>query len=157
MFGRKTRLLKEAQATITSQEEMLDWYQRHYVKQQGYIEGLYDVIGDLSVQLSLALGEERLKQNSSNNARTSDFFSDLAILFSTKLKTKRNVKCYFGKPLPELKKRFHDRDFRNSSNIYLTERFSLDDLRRVFRELAANKPLEAVLTAIRESKKLDAH
>ena len=48
MFGKKAQLLEEAEKTISQQQDQLDRYKRHYEKQQEYIEGLYDVIGDLS-------------------------------------------------------------------------------------------------------------
>lgn len=54
MFGKKNALLlEEAEAKLKQQQDKLDWYQRHYEKQQVYIEELYDVVGDLSRQLGI--------------------------------------------------------------------------------------------------------
>ena len=136
MFGKKAQLLEEAETTIKRQQEQLDTYKRHYEKQQEYIEGLYDVIADLSRQLGSALKHENLErlQNNPYREENSNFFLDLHTLFNAKIKKGQNVTCYFGKELPEIKRKFQDRDFNNSTLTLLTERFTLDDLRTLFKD-----------------------
>ena len=157
MFGKKNQLLQEAEATIRQQQELIDKSRRHYEKQQVYIEGLYDVIGDLSRQLGMALKTENLERLQDNPYReeNSNFFLDLYTLFSSRIKKGSNVTCYFGKDLVELKRKFQDRDFKNSALIHLTERFTLDDLSRVFKDWMWKKPLADGLNAIRKEKELD--
>src|SRR5664279_2615160 len=131
MFGKKNALLlEEAQAQIKLLHDKLDWYQRHYEKQQGYVEELYDVVGDLSRQLGLVLKSENIErlQQSPFLEETSNFFLDLYVLFNTRLKKGRNVTCYFGKELEELQRKFENRDFKNISVINLTERLTLGNL-----------------------------
>jgi hypothetical protein len=156
MFGKKAQLL-EADTTIRQLQEELDRYKRNYEKQQDYIEGLYDVIGDLSRQLGAVLQKENLERLQSNPflEDNSSFFLDLHSLFSTKIKKGNNVTCYFGKDLLEIKRKFQDRDFKNSRLTFLTERFTLDDLRKLFKEWMWKKPLEEGLSAIRREKDLD--
>jgi hypothetical protein len=157
MFGKKNQLLQDAEATIRQQQDLIDKYKRQYEKQQGYIEGLYDVIGDISRQLGAALQQENLErlQNNPYLEDNSNFFLDLHMLFSSKIKKGSNVTCYFGKDLVEIKRKFQDRDFKNSTLIHLTERFSIDDLRRIFKECMWKKPLVEGLKAIRKEKDLD--
>lgn len=63
MFGKKNALLlEEAEAKIKLQQDKLDWFQRHYEKQQVYIEDLYDVVGDLSRQLGMVLKSENMER-----------------------------------------------------------------------------------------------
>jgi hypothetical protein len=156
MFGKKAQLL-EADSAIKQLQEQLDRYKRNYEKQQDYIEGLYDVIGDLSRQLGSVLQKENLERLQSNPflEDNSSFFLDLHSLFSTKIKKGQNVTCYFGKELLEIKRKFQDRDFKNSTLAHLTERFTLDDLRKLFKEWMWKKPLEEGLSAIRREKDLD--
>lgn len=157
MFGKKAQLLQDAEATIRQQQEQIDKLKRHYEKQQEYIEGLYDVIGDMSRQLGAALQKENLErlQNNPHLEDNSSFFLDLHALFSSKIKKGSNVTCYFGKDLVEIKKKFQDRDFKNSALIHLTERFTIEDLRRVFKEFMWRKPLAEGLATIRKEKDLD--
>lgn len=157
MFGKKAQLLQDAETTIKQQQDQLDKYKRHYDKQQEYIDGLYDVIGDLSRQLGAVLKKENLErlQNSSYLEDNSNFFLDLHALFSSKIKKGQNVTCYFGKELAEIKRKFQDRDFKNSKLILLTERFTLDDLRKLFKECLWKKTLEDGLLTIRREKGLD--
>ena len=156
MFGKKAQL-EEAAATIRQQQDLIEKYKRDYEKQQGYIEGLYDVIGDLSRQLGSLLQKENLErvQNSPYLEENSNFFLDLHMLFSSKLKKGSNVTCYFGKDLLELKRKFQDRDFKNSTLTHLTERFSIDDLRKIFKEWMWKKPLADGLNAVRKERGLD--
>lgn len=158
MFGKKNALLlEEAEAKIKQQQEKLEWYQRHYEKQQVYIEDLYDVIGDLSRQLGMVLKSEYMErlQKSSFLEENSNFFLDLYLLFSTKHKKGRNVTCYYGKELEELQRKFQDRDFKNSKIVHLTERLTLEDLRAFFKEGLWRKSVEDSLRAIRTGRKLD--
>jgi hypothetical protein len=157
MFGKKNQLLQEAETTIRQQQDLIDKYKRHYEKQQGYIEGLYDVIGDMSRQLGAALQKENLErlQNNPYLEDNSNFFLDLHLLFSSRIQKGSNVTCYFGKDLVDIKRKFQDRDFKNSSIIHLTERFSLDDLRKIFKEWMWKKPLVEGLHAIRKERDLD--
>jgi hypothetical protein len=157
MFGKKSQLLQEAETTIKQQQDQLDRYKRHYEKQQGYIEELYDVIGDLSRQLGAALQKENLERLQANPylEDNSNFYHDLHSLFSSKIIKGQNVTCYFGKDLVEIKRKFQDRDFRNSRLAHLTERFSIVDLRKLFKEWMWKKPLEEGLMAIRKAKELD--
>lgn len=157
MFGKKNRLLQDAEATIRQQQDLIDKYKRQYEKQQDYIEGLYDVIGDLSRQLGSVLQNENLErlQNNSYLEDNSNFFHDLHTLFSSKVKKGSNVTCYFGKDLVELRRKFQDRDFKNSTLIHLTERFSIDDLRTIFKEWMWKKPLAEGLNAVRKERELD--
>lgn len=157
MFGKKAQLLEEAEATIQQLQDQLDKYKRHYEKQQDYIEGLYDVIGDLTRQLGSVLQKENLERLQSNPylEDNSSFFLDLHALFSSKIKKGQNVTCYFGKDLLEINRKFQDRDFKNSKLTLLTERFTLDDLRKLFKEWMWKKPLETGLLAIRKERDLD--
>ena len=158
MFGNKNaKLLEEAEVTIKQQQEKLEWYQRHYEKQQDYIEGLYDVVGDLSRQLGIVLKNENLEklQKSSFLEENSDFFLDLSLLFSTRYKKGKNVTCYFGKDLDDLKRKFQDRDFRNSNNVHLTERLTLENLRVLFKDGLWRKTVEESLRAIRNEAHLE--
>lgn len=156
MFGKKAQL-EEAEATIRQLNEQLDKYKRQYEKQQGYIEGLYDVIGDLSRQLGAVLQKENLERLRNNPylEENSNFMLDLHALFSSKVKKGSNVTCYFGKDLLEIKRKFQDRDFRDSATIHLTERFTVEDLRRVFKECMWKRPLAEGIKAIRKEKGLD--
>ena len=158
MFGKKNAiLLEEAEAKIKQQQDKLDWYQRHYEKQQVYIEELYDVVGDLSRQLGMVLKSENMErlQSSPFLDDNSNFFLDLSVLFNTRFKKGRNVTCYYGKELEELQRKFEDRDFKNSRIIQLTERLTLDNLRNVFRVGLWRKSIEDALLSIRSEKKLD--
>jgi hypothetical protein len=158
MFGKKNALLLlEAEAKIKQQQEKLEWYQRHYEKQQNYIENLYDITGDLSRQLGMVLKAENMErlQKSTFLEENSDFFLDLYLLFSTRYHKGKNVTCYFGKELEELKRKFQDRDFKNSKNIYLTERLTLENLRSLFKDGLWRKTVEESLKAIRDERQLD--
>lgn len=158
MFGKKNALLlEEAEAKIKQQQEKLEWYQRHYEKQQVYIEELYDVVGDLSRQLGMVLKSENMErlEKSSHLEENSNFFLDLYLLFSTRLRKGKNVSCYFGKELDEIRRKFQDRDFKNSKVVYLTERLTLEDLRKVFKDGLWRKTVEDSLQAIRNERKLD--
>jgi hypothetical protein len=156
MFG-KTAQLHEADTTIKQLQEQLDKYKRHYDKQQEYIEGLYDVIGDLSRQLGSVLQKDNLERLQTNPylEDNSNFFLDLYTLFSSKIKKGQNVTCYFGKDLLEINRKFQERDFKNGKMAHLTERFTLDDLRKLFKEWMWKKPLETGLLAIRKERDLD--
>lgn len=158
MFGKKNALLlEEAEAKIKLQQEKLDWYQRHYEKQQVYIEDLYDVVGDLSRQLGMVLKNENIErlQRSSFLEDNSNFFLDLYLLFSTRYKKGRNVTCYYGKELEELRRKFQDRDFKNSKTIHMTERLTLEDLRTFLKDGLWRKSVEDSLQTIRVGRKLD--
>jgi hypothetical protein len=158
MFGKKNALLlAEAEAKIKQQQDKLDWYQMHYEKQQVYIEELYDVAGDLSRQLGMVLKSENIEriQTSPFLEDNSNFFLDLYVLLSTRFKKGRNITCYYGKELEELRRKFEDRDFKNSKVIYLTERLSLDDLLTFLRVGLWRKPVEDALLAIRSERKLE--
>lgn len=158
MFGKKNALLlEEAEARLRQQQEKLDWYQRHYEKQQSYIDDLYDVIGDLSRQLGMVLKIENMErlQNSTFLEDNSDFFLDLYQLFSTRYKKGKNVTCYYGKELEEIKRRFQDRDFKNSKNIHLTERLAISDLRTLIKDGLWRKTVEDALLEIRKAKEMD--
>jgi len=157
MFGKKAQLLEDAEATIKQLQEQLDRYKRHYEKQQDYIEGLYDVVGDMSRQLGSALKKENMErlQNNPYLEDNSNFFLDLHTLFSSKIKKGQNVTCYFGKELAEINRKFQERDFKNGRLVHLTERFTLDDLRKLFKEWMWKKPLEEGLVAIRKERDLD--
>jgi hypothetical protein len=157
MFGKKAQLLQEAETTISQQQDQLNRYKRHYEKQQEYIEGLYDVIGDLSRQLGSVLQKENLErlQNNPYLEDNSNFFLDLCTLFSSKVKKGQNVTCYFGKDLVEINRKFQERDFKCSKLAHLTERFTLDDLRKLFKDLMWKKPLEEGLLSIRKARDLD--
>lgn len=155
IFGKKE--LEEAHARNKKLSEQLEWHERHYQKQQEYIEDLYDLIGDMSRQLGMVLNEvnyDRIRKHP-NVDDCSNFFQDISQLFNTRIKKNRNVTCYFGKDLVEIRKKFEDRDFRDSSLIHLTERFSLYDLKRFIRELAWKKPLREGLEDIRRERNLD--
>jgi len=156
MFGKKAQLL-EADTANKQLQEQLERCKRNYEKQQEYIEGLYDVIGDLSRQLGAVLQKENLERLQTNpySADNSSFFHDLHALFSSKIKKGQNVTCYFGKDLADIKRKFQDRDFKNSKLIHLTERFTVDDLRKLFKEWMWKKPLEEGLTAIRKERDLE--
>lgn len=158
MFGKKNALLlEEAEAKLKQQQDKLDWYQRHYEKQQGYIEELYDVVADISRQLGMVLKNENMERllKSPFLEENSDFFLDLHQLFSTRYKKGRNVTCYFGKELEELQRKFQDRDFKNSLNVHLTERMPLESLRTLFKDSLWRKSIKDGLQAIREERKLD--
>lgn len=158
MFGKKNALLLEAaEAKIKQQQDKLDWYQRHYEKQQVYIEELYDVAGDLSRQLGMVLKGENMErlQASPFLEGNSNFFLDLYLLFSTRFKKGRNVTCYYGKELEELQRKFEDRDFKNCKVTYLTERLSLGDLLTLLRVGLWRKSVEDSLIMIRTEKKMD--
>ncbi len=158
MFGKKNALLlEEAEAKIKQQQQKLEWYQRHYEKQQVYIEELYDVVGDLSRQLGMVLKSEYMErlQKSSFLEENSNFFLDLYMLFSTRFKKGRNVTCYYGKELEELQRKFQDRDFKNSRIIHMTERLTLEDLRTLFKDGLWRKSVEDSLQAIRSVRQLD--
>ena len=157
MFGKKAQLLQEAEATIRQQQDQLDKYKRHYEKQQDYIEELYDVIGDLSRQLGSVLQKENLERLQANPhlEDNSNFFLDLHALFSSKIKKGQNVTCYFGKDLIDIKRKFQERDFKNGALALLTERFTLNDLRKLFKEWMWKKPLEEGLLAIRKERDLE--
>lgn len=158
MFGKKNALLlKEAEAKIKQQQDRLDWYQRHYEKQQVYIEDLYDVVADLSRQLGMVLKSENMERLQTSHLREdiSNFFLDLYLLFSTRFKKGKNVTCYYGKELEELQRKFEDRDFKNSKIIYLTERLTLGNLLTLFRDGLWKKSVEDTLQAIRSERQLD--
>lgn len=158
MFGKKNAiLLAEAEAKIKQQQDKLDWYQRHYEKQQVYIEELYDVAGDLSRQLGMVLKSENIErvQASPFLEDNSSFFLDLYVLFSTRFKKGRNITCYYGKELEDLQRKFEDRDFKNSKVIYLTERLSLADLLTLLRVSLWRKSVEDALQTIRSERKLE--
>ncbi len=158
MFGKKNALLlEEAEAKIKQQQDKLDWYQRHYEKQQVYIEELYDVIGDLSRQLGMVLKSENMERLQTSHLRVgnSNFFLDLHLLFSTRYKKGKNVTCYYGKELDELQRKFEERDFKNSKAIYLTERLTLGNLRTLFKDGLWRKSVEDSLQSIRNEKQLD--
>lgn len=157
MFGKKQQLLHEAEATIRQQQELIGKYRRQHEKQQAYIEGLFDVIGDMSRQLGSALQKENLERLQSNPylEDNSNFFLDLHTLFSSRTHKGSNVACYFGKELQEIKRKFQDRDFKNSSMVHLTERFTIEDLRGLFKNWMWKKPLEEGLIAVRKEKNLE--
>jgi hypothetical protein len=158
MFGKKNALLlEEAEAKIRQMQDKIDWYERHYEKQQCYIEGLYDVVADLARQLGMVLNSENIERlrNHPNLDDNGKFFLDLFQLFSTKLIKGKNVTCYFGKELAELERKFQDRDFKNSKIVHLTERLTLENLRTLFKEGLWKKTLEESLMAIRSERKLD--
>lgn len=158
MFGKKNALLLEdAEIKLKQQQDKLDWYQRHYEKQQVYIKDLYDVVGDLSRQLGMILepvNMERLQKNPFLEDN-SNFFHDLHLLFRSKIRKGKNVSCYFGKDLEELQRKFQDRDFKNSKNIYLTERLTLEDLRTFFKNSLWRKPVEDSLQTLRIERKIE--
>lgn len=157
MFGKKNQLLQGAEATIRQQQDLIEKYKRDYEKQQGYIEGLYDIIGDMSRQLGAVLQKENLErlQNNPYLEDNSNLFLDLHTLFSSRIKKGSNVTCYFGKDLVEIRRKFQDRDFKNSALIHLTERFSIDDLRKLIKDWMWRKPLVEGLKAIRKERDLD--
>jgi hypothetical protein len=158
MFGnKKTLLLEEAEAKIKLQQDKLDWYQRHYEKQQVYIEELYDVIGDLSNQLGMVLKSENMELLQKNLflEGNSNFFLDLCLLFRTRLKKGKNVTCFYGKELEELQRKFQDREFKNSRIIKMTERLTLGNLRTLFRVGLWRKSVEDSLQSIRSERGLD--
>jgi hypothetical protein len=158
MFGNKNALLlKEAGDKIRQQQEKIGWYDRHYEKQQLYIEDLYDVIANLSRQFGMVLNSENIERlrNHQNLEDNSKFFLDLCQLFSTRLVKGKNVTCYFGKDLAELQRKFQDRDFKNSRIVHLTERLTLNNLCTLIKEGLWKKPLEDSLTAIRSERGLD--
>jgi hypothetical protein len=157
LFGKKNQLLSDAEETIKHQQDVIERHLRNYEKQQDYIDGLYDIIGDLSRQLGSVLNAENLErlQHNPHLEDNSNFLLDLSALFSSKIKKGKNVTCYFGKELTEIKRKFQDRDFRNSELIYLTERFTLDDLRNLFKNQMWKKPLKDGLKSIRKERELD--
>lgn len=158
MFGKKNALLlEEAEEKLKRQQEKLDWYQRHYEKQQGYIEELYDVVADLSRQLGMVLDKNNMERilNHPNLEDNSNFFLDLYLLFNSRFKKGKNVTCYFGKDLEELKRKFQDRDFKNSTLVHLTERLNLYNLCTLLKEGLWRKNIEDTLRSIRNERKLD--
>ena len=158
MFGKKNALLlEEAESQIRLQQDKLDWYQRHYEKQQVYIEELHDVVGDLSRQLGMVLKSENMErlQKSAFLEDNSNFFLDLDLLFSTRFKKGKNVTCYYGTELEELRRKFQDRDFKNSKIIHLTERLALENLRTLFKDGLWRRSVEDSLQSIRSERKLD--
>ena len=160
MFGKKNAVLLEAaEDKIRQQQDKLDWYQRHYEKQQVYIEELYDLVGDLSRQLGMVLKNDNLERipKSPFLEDNSNFFLDLHLLFSTRFKKGMNVTCYYGKELVELQRKFQDRDFKNSKVAHLTERLTLDNLRSLFRDGLWRKSIEDSLHVIRKERRLDAN
>lgn len=158
MFGKKNALLlEEAELTIKRQQEKLEWYQRHYEKQQGYIEELYDVVADMSRQFGMVLNKDNIERimNHPNLEDNSNFFLDLYLLFSSRFKKGKNVTCYYGKELDELQRKFQDRDFKNSKIAHLTERLTLGSLCVLFKEGIWKRSLEDTLRTIRSERKLD--
>lgn len=158
MFGKKNAILLEgAEARLRQQQDKLEWYQRHYEKQQVYIEELYDVVGDLSRQLGMVLKSENMERLQKNPflEENSNFFLDLYMLFSTRYKKGKNVTCYYGKELEEIQRKFQDRDFKNSKNIHLTERLTLENLRTFIKDGLWRKSVEDSLQAIRNERQLD--
>jgi hypothetical protein len=156
-FDNKKQLLADAEATIKQQQDVIERYKRHYDKQQNYIEGLYDVVGDLARQLGSVLDVDNLERLKSNPhlKDNSNFFLDLSVLFNSKIKKGQNVTCYFGKELADIRRKFQDRDFKDSELIHLTERFTLDDLRNLFKNHMWKKSLKDGLETIRRERKLD--
>lgn len=157
MFGKKAELLQEAETTIQQLQDKLDRYKRHYENQQEYIEKLYDVIGDMSRQLGSALQKDNLVRLQINPylEENSNFFLDLYTLFSSKVKKGQNITCYFGKDLVDITRKFQERDFKDGKLALLTERFMLDDLRKLFKDWMWKKPLKEGLLAIRKERDLD--
>jgi hypothetical protein len=158
MFGKKNALLlEEAEAKIRHLQDKIDWYERHYEKQQIYIEELYDVVAVICRQLGMVLESENIErlQKHRNLQDNSNFFLDLYRLFSTKFQKGKNVACYYGKDLDELQRKFQERDFKNSRIVYLTERLTLDNLLTIIKEGLWNKSLEDTLVAIRRERKLE--
>ncbi|MDD2539770.1 MAG: hypothetical protein PHH28_01850 [Desulfuromonadaceae bacterium] len=158
MFGKKNAVLLEAaEAKIKQQQDKLDWYQRHYEKQQVYIEELYDVVAALSHQLGMVLKSENMEplQKSPYLEDNSKFFLDLYVLFSMRSKKGKNVSCYFGKGREELQRKFEDRDFKNSKIVYLTERLTLENLLSLIKSGLWRKSIEESLKSIRKERELD--
>jgi hypothetical protein len=158
MFGKKNALLlEEAESQLRLQQDKLDWYQRHYAKQQIYIEELQDVVGDLSRQLGMVLKSENMERLQKNTflEDNSNFFLDLYLLFSTKFKKGKSVACYYGTELEELRRKFQDRDFKSSKVIHLTERLTLENLRTLLKDGLWRKPVEDSLRSIRSERRLD--
>jgi hypothetical protein len=157
LFGKKNQQLSEAEETISQLRDVIERQKRGYEKQQDYIEGLYDLIGDLSRQLGSVLVSENLErlQKNPHLADNSNFLLDLSALFSSKIKKGKNVTCYFGKELAEIKRKFQDRDFKNSELILLTERFTPDDLRNLLKNHIWKKSLKEGLMTIRKERQLD--
>lgn len=158
MFGKKKAgPLEDAEATIKQQLSKLEWYQRHYEKQQVYIEELYDVVGDLSRQLGIVLNKENIERLHKNPylEENSNFFLDLHLLFSTKQRKGKNVSCFYGKERDELLRKFQSRDFKDSATIHLTERFTLSDLRTFIKDGLWRKPVKDSLQTIRNDRMLD--
>jgi hypothetical protein len=158
MFGKKNAiLLEEAEAKLRQQQDKLDWYQRHYEKQQVYIEELYDVVGDLTRQLGMVLKSENMERLQKNPflEENSNFFLDLYMLFSTRFKKGKNVTCYYGRELEEIQRKFQDRDFKNSKNVHLTERLTLENLRTFIKDGLWRKSVEDSLQTIRNERRLD--
>ena len=157
MFGKKAQMLNEAEDTIRQLKEQVDRDRRQYEKQQGYIEGLYDLVADLSRMLGSALQKENLERLQNNRFldENSSFFLDLHTLFSTKVTKGTNVTCFFGKDQIEIRKRFQERDFKNIKAPLLMEHFTSDDLRTLFREHMWKKSLVQGLLEIRSQKGLD--
>lgn len=156
MFIKKKRLL-DAEETIRRLEEKLDWHERHYEKQQIYIEQLYDLIAEMSLQLGRVLKVENLPKLQANPYAedNKDFFLDLSLLFATKLKKGHNVTCYFGKDLVEIRKKFQDRDFKNVKIAHMLERLSVQDLHIVLKEIMWKKSLDDGMSVLRKQKGLD--
>jgi len=158
MFGnKKAQLLEAAEAKIKLQQERLDWYQRHFESQQAHIEELYDVVSDLSRQLGMVLKSDNIErlQKSSYLEENSNFFLDLYLLFNARFRKGKNISSYYGRDLDDIKRKFQDRDFKNSALIHLTERLTLDDLRTLFKDGLWRKSLKDMLLSIRIEKQLD--
>jgi hypothetical protein len=158
MFGKKNATqLEEAEAKIRQLQEKIGWYERHYEKQQSYIDELYDLVANLFRQLGMVLNGKNIERlrNHPNLEDNSNFFFDLCLLFSTKLIKGKNVTCYFGKDLAELQRKFQDRDFKNSRIVHLTERLTLNNLCTLIKEGLWKKSLEDSLMEIRSERKLD--
>jgi hypothetical protein len=77
------------------------------------------------------------------------------MLFGAKFKKGKNAACYFGKDLEDIQRKFQDRDFKDSKNVHLTERFTLENLRRVFKDALWRKSIGDSLREIRAEKRLD--
>ena len=157
LFGKKNQLLSDAEETIKQLRDVIERQQRNYEKQQDYIEGLYDLIGDLARQLGSVLNPENLErlQKNPHLEDNGNFLLDVSALFSSKIKKGKNVTCYFGKELADIKRKFQDRDFKNSELIHLSERFTLDDLRNLLKNQMWKKTLKDGLLTIRRERELD--
>ena len=157
MFGMKNQQVQNAEENIRQLQEQVEKLKRHYDKQQDYIEGLYDVISDLTRQLGSALKPENMErlQHNPHLEDNSNFFLDLHALFSSRIKKGTNVTCFFGKDLPEIRRKFQDRDFKNHELAHMTERLTIQDLSTLLRDWMWKKPLAEGLRSIRKDKALD--